>query len=201
MRTASLTFLTLLALAHLGSDLRRQLSRPLSMFRDGDQAALGYALFATLFVVALLYCRALARARREVEAGGAVFVVLLFVLVAVTPSTAGFHHLCSLLLLGTLFLYYALLLRASDSPWLLGHLAVPILLAMVTQLHSYGLWQKSLVVYFLMLANVRRALIRSQPVSPEPLPYRRYARGSSSPDRRQVYRMEGGRAWARRACG
>ncbi len=53
MKSASLAFLLVLVFAHVTGDTEELLAQPLSMFRDGDQPAMGYALFALLVVVAV----------------------------------------------------------------------------------------------------------------------------------------------------
>jgi hypothetical protein len=143
MKLASCAFLLLLLVIHVEGDFDLLLDSPLSMFRDGDQAGLGYVLFALLLLIGLCYTYALARWRREGEATVAGLAVLLLVLVTATPSLGAGHGWCSLLLLLLLYSYYALLLYRADTLWLWPHLCVPALLALATRLHSYGLWQRA----------------------------------------------------------
>src|SRR5581483_7829975 len=86
MKTLTITFLFLLGAAHLADGAEPLLERPLSMFRDGPQPVLGYALFAMLLAVAAVMTVASVRADRvfEVLVFGAASLLLL--VVAVTPS-------------------------------------------------------------------------------------------------------------------
>src|SRR5205085_11197023 len=119
----------LLLIAHAAGDSAELVGQPLSMFRDGERGWLGYLLFAVLLLISALYLRALVRADRAGEAAAAVLAALLLLVVAVTPSWGAFHIVCSLLLLGLLFGYFALLLHRAEGPWLAAvHLAVPVAL-------------------------------------------------------------------------
>src|SRR5262249_50009816 len=62
-------------------------------------------------------------------------------------------------LLFLLYGYYAALLYSAGSVWLFPHLAVPMALLIATRCHSFGAWQKSLVLYFLFAANVHYHLL------------------------------------------
>ena len=195
MKLAVSTFLLLLLSAHAMGDLDHQLSTPLSQFRDDSLDWLGYLLFGVLLVVGALYTLALARSRRPVDAGIAVFALLLLIVVAATPSFDGYHQLCALLLLVMLFAYYAVLLHRAGSIWMLVHLAVPWLLLGLTCCHSYGLWQKSFILYCVIAAAIHHHLL-GQSEEPDRRP--RAAR-TSPLRRRKVYALEPGRDWARRA--
>jgi hypothetical protein len=198
MRLASAAFVLLLLGVHAAGDLGESLGQPLSVFRDGEQAWLGYLLFATLLLVALLYMRDLIRAGEEMEAVTAGLAALLLFIVAVTPSMQAFHLLSSLLLLLLLFGHYWRLLRDTGSPWLLLHSSAPFLLVLLSGCHSYGLWQKCVILYLVVLANVRHYFLRgrraSKPlvVSTPPL----FRRGGVK-RRGKVYQLEAGREWAR----
>jgi hypothetical protein len=192
MKLASFAFFLLLLAIHVEGDFDVLLGRPLSMFRDGDQAWLGYLLFALLLLIGLCYARALAQSRREGEATVVGLAVLLLVVVAATPSLGAGHGLCSFLLLFLLFGYYALLLYRAGSLWLMPHLFVPVVLALATQLHSYGLWQKSIIAYFVMVALVHHHLL-----SPAPAAWRR----GQLHKRRKVYQLDLGQEWGRRRQG
>jgi len=115
--------------------------------------------------------------------------VLLLVLVAATPSFGVGHGLCALLLLLLLFSYYALLLYRAQSVWLVPHLSTPAVLALATRLHSYGLWQKSIIAYFVFAAVVHHHLLAPAPSGSKP---------GRPQKRRRVYQLEAGREWARR---
>jgi hypothetical protein len=193
MKLASAGFLLLLFCAHGGATSDRLVSRPLSMFRDGPDALLGYAMFATLLLSGALYTAALARCRREGEAVLSGLAVLLLLAVAATPSSDAFHGLCSFLLLLLLFGFYTLLLLRCGGPWVLVHLTVPVAWMLATGFHSYGLYQKGLVVYFLLAAVVHHHVLSRQAAGA----IRRLIRGQPV-RRRKVYQLEPGRAWSRR---
>src|SRR5262249_40015410 len=117
-------------------------------------SALGYVLFALLMLIGAFPIATLLRARRGIEAGVLVLAALLLGVVAATPSLNAFHEFCSLVLLGLLYSYYALLLYHWDGRWLWVHLPIPMVLVLATRAHSFGLWQKSLIVYFVLAANI-----------------------------------------------
>jgi hypothetical protein len=194
MKTAASAFVLLLLAAHAAGDFPTLLGQPLSLFRDGEWGGLSYALFALLLLLGVLYTAALARAEHGGEAIVSAAAVFLLLVVTATPSWGGFHLFCSLLLLALLFGYYAALLHRTGSPWLLAHLAAPVALAGATGFHSYGLWQKALIVYFVAAAVARRHfLVRAAPASSA-----RPARRGEPLRRRPVYRLDPGREWARR---
>jgi hypothetical protein len=199
MKLASLTFFLLLLLAHTTGDFERLAAQPLSMFRYDSQAWLGYALFAALLLVGVLYVRALVRSQREAEAAISALGVLVLLIVALTPSTEGFHVLLSLLLFALLFGYYGVLLYRTIAIWLFAHLAVPIALAFAIDFHSYGLWQKSFIVYFVFLAAVHHHALTRQRLDHKSSPV---ASGLSRSDqtfrRRKVYHLGLDNEWRKR---
>jgi hypothetical protein len=198
VRIASAAFVLLLLGAHTTGDLDQCLGQPLSLFRDGEQAPLGYLLFAALLVVALLYTRDLIRAGEEEEAVTAGLAALLLFLVAVTPSWQVFHLLSSLLLLLVLFGHYWRLLRDAGSPWLIFHSAVPFVLVVLSGCHSYGLWQKCVILYLVALANVRHYLLgRARANGPLAASAPQLSGSGRVKGRRRVYQLEAGREWAR----
>jgi hypothetical protein len=168
---------------------------PLSMFRDGPLWPYGYALFGLLQAIGALMALTLWRADRSFEAGVFMAGVLLLVVIAVTPSDGGFHFLCSLVLLSLLYVYYAVLLRLAESRWRFGHWALPLVLAGATSFHSYGLWQKTFIVYFVLTIAVHHHFLgrwvprNAAPRGWEPAPPLR---------RRVVYVLEEGSEWHRR---
>jgi hypothetical protein len=199
MKLTSLVFFLLLLLAHAMGDPGELLGQPLSLFRDGEQGGpLGYALFAVLLLNGLLYTVTLVRFDRIGEAGMAGLAVGFLAVVAATPSWDAFHLVCSLLLLLLLFSYYATLLYRAGSPWLIVHLAVPFALVSATRLHSYGLWQKSLIAYFVLLAVVHHhILLRGRTDPRRSLSGRRLRGNGVYQKRRKVYQVEASREWAR----
>ena len=199
MKLASLAFVTCLFFAHLEGDVAKTLSLPLSMIRDGASWWVGYLLFGLLLLIAGLMLNQL---RRDDLAGDAcllgVVAAFLF-LVAVTPSEDGFHHFGSFVVLAVLFGYYAAILRTEGRAWMFGHLAVPILLLFVTQFHSYGLWQKSLIVYFLLVINVHHWLISRGRMTlslTNLLNQGRHRGRGKVPPRQVVYMVDTSRSWS-----
>jgi hypothetical protein len=194
MKLASLAFLAVLLLAHLAGDADAALALPLSMFRDGTYRPFGYVLFLLLLVIAGLMLRRLHRAGLDGSACLLGVVAFFLLLVALTPSDGGFHLFCSFLVLALLFAYYAAVLSEAGVVFLWAHLTVPLLLVLGTSCHSYGLWQKGLVVYFLLAANVQHALL-SGGVAPAS---RQGRRGPGGMRRRVVVVVPPGRTWSRR---
>jgi hypothetical protein len=198
VKSASAAFVLLLLGAHGVGDYSRRLAQPLSMFRDGEQAWLGYVLFATLLLVNVWYTRDMIRAGEEDEAVIAGLATLLLFIVAVTPSLEGFHNLSSFALMMLLFGHYWRLLRDSGSPWVIIHVSVPFALVLLSGCHSYGLWQKSLIVYLVALANLRHhRLCRMREREPVSEPSSELFGGGGVNRPRKVYRLEAGQEWAR----
>ena len=159
MKLASLAFVVVLLIAHLAGGPDESLPLPLSMFRDGAYVNFGYLLFGLLLVICGLMLIRLGRAGRVVDAVILGFATVFLLLVAVTPSTDGFHILFSIVLLALLFFYYATVLNGEGALWMCAHLALPILLLVGTRFHSYGLWQKSLIIYFVLTVNVQHWML------------------------------------------
>lgn len=198
MKLTSLAFVLLLLAAHVSGDSAELIGQPLSMFRDGDQGWLGYLLFAVLLLICGLYVTALARAERLDEMAAAGLAAFLLAVVAATPSAGLFHIICSLLLLGLLLGYFALLLHRAEGPLLAAaHLAVPVALVGATGLHSYGLWQKAVITYIVVATAVHHHLLCSLPARP-----RSHVRRASAVElgrRHRVFHVAPSREWARRA--
>jgi hypothetical protein len=194
MKVISLVFLALFLFAHTAGDEDELRARPLSMFRDGELAVVGYTLFALLLAVGGLLIEAAVRARRGGEAAVFGLALLLLIVVAATPSLDGFHFLCSIALLALFYSFYAVLLYRSHNPWFLPHLATPVMLLLATQFHSFGLWQKSLIVYFVLAANIHYAVLQHAAA----LGARARRRGGPL-RRRIVFALEPGPEWSRRA--
>jgi hypothetical protein len=199
MKPATCVFLALLFYAHTAGASDEILGQPLSVFRDGAGGLLGYTLFTSLLVVGGFMIAALARLRRPLDVGVFGLAALLLVVVAATPSLGSFHLFCSLLLLLLLYCYYGLLLRLAETWWLIPHLLVPFALLLATQCHSFGAWQKSLILYFVLAVNVHFHLLCGWPGG-RPAPAAARASRRASPLRRKVvFQLNpGGNCWARR---
>jgi hypothetical protein len=201
MKSVTVVFLLLLVAAHTAGDPEQLLAQPLSMFRDGDQPAVGYALFALLAVIAALMTAASVRARRELEVWVFCLAGFLLAVVAATPSRGPFHDLATLALLGLLYSYFGLLLHAAGSYWLCVYVPAPLALLVATRLQSYGLWQKALIVCFVVLVNIHYHLV-SQGL-PRSARLRKASGGRSDPlsKRRVVYVLSLGKTWRRLPAG
>jgi hypothetical protein len=181
MVIATALFLVLLATAHVGDP--DAVDRPLSLFRE-QRPVIGYSLFGLLALINGLHLRTYYQLGlgRELFAPAASMVLL--AVIALTPSWDAGHTVAALVLLGLVFGWYALRLYRVASPWLLVHLAIPLLL-LVHMASSYGVWQKMIIVYFLFAANIDCLLATGRLSLPGPDDFdrksRRKARGKYAP--------------------
>ena len=84
----------------------------------------------------------------------------LLAVVATTPSYSELHMFCALVVMGLMFLYFAVLLYASDQWfWLTIHLTTPSMAMMATGLESYGIWQKAIIVYILLGTVIHQGVL------------------------------------------
>lgn len=128
---------------------------PLSRFRDGRWAAAGYALFVLLFLVGVGQVWAYARLGRQREIVVPVVALGLLGVVALTPSFDTDHGVASALLMGLVFGWYLVRLAAAGSGWAFVHGAVPVVLLVAVAVgRSYGVWQKGLIVYYVLAVNL-----------------------------------------------
>jgi hypothetical protein len=130
---------------------------PLSMFRDGSHAWLGYAAFALLILMCVIMAHA---AHRYDEFGTSFFyavATIMLIAIAATPSFDSFHIFISLLLPALLYLYYLTRLFSDLSGWMFLHLFTPLILLLAIRYHSFGAWQKAMIIYFGLVANVHYA--------------------------------------------
>jgi hypothetical protein len=197
MKAASCTFQAVLLIAHHAGDPAELLGLPLSMFRDGPQGSFGYVLFGLLMLVGGLMIAILLRLRLHGHVFLFCLAALLLLLVALTPSDGGWHLTTSLVLLGVLYTYYAVQSHAAGRAWLWAHLAVPSFLVLATQFHSYGLWQKGLILYFLLAVNVHHHLLTQGLPRRFRTEARRPHRDVLGSRRRVVYVLSEGRGWSR----
>jgi hypothetical protein len=155
MKLVTLAFLALLVLAHANGEGRIALARPLSLFREEAGSPIGWVLFGLLLAAGVILVQLLLRMRWFFDAFMLLVVTALLAFVAATPSLDSDHLIVSGVLLLSLYLYYALLFHRLESRWLWLHLPMPVLLLFLTQRHSYGLWQKSLILYYLLVINLQ----------------------------------------------
>jgi hypothetical protein len=181
MGIATVLFLILLAAAHVGDP--DAADRPLSLFRE-QRPVVGYSLFGLLALVNGLHLRTYYRLGMGRELFAPAASTVLLAVVALTPSPDTGHTLAAFVLLGLVFGWYALRLYRVSSPWLIVHLAVPLLLV-VHLASSYGAWQKLIIVYFLVAANIDCLLATGRLSLPGPDDFgrkpRRKVRGKYAP--------------------
>jgi hypothetical protein len=199
MKLASLAFVTVLLIAHRAGDSAESLALPLSMFRDGAYCIFGYLLFGLLLVIAGLMVSRLHGACRDGDACLLGVVTIFLFLVAATPSENDFHGFCSFVVLGLLFCYYAAVLLGEDRIWMWVHLALPVLLLLAIRFHSYGLWQKSLIVYFVLAVNVHHWMLSGSHSALSVTRRGRHGSPGGNRRRRVVYLEETGKTWSRKS--
>ena len=135
--------------------------RPLSLLREDGSPWVGYLLFALLLAIGSEGART---ARRVGASHHMVFYAVLTILltiVALTPSFDGLHHLCSFLAMSMVYFYFAVVLYSRDEFFVCAiHLFVPIIIAFQTRMVSYGIWQKSLIAYFVAAAMLHEVILK-----------------------------------------
>lgn len=158
MRLASLAFVLILA----GLSLQGELSSPLSTFRDGPYRAWGFTLFGLLTFIGLTWLWTLIRTRSVSDLIAVAPALPLLGFVALTESMDGWHVIASFVLLGWIMLFFSTKLWEEGSWLLLLHLFMPVVIALTIQFHSFGLWQKSLIAYFVLAINVHDLIRRCE---------------------------------------
>jgi hypothetical protein len=153
MKLASLLFFALLIYVHLVCNPSEALGWPLSAFREGECAPLGYALFGAIGLVTAVYSVDLRRFRDPIEAIDTIGFGLFLLMVAVSPNRWMFHRASAFTLLGCAYVFFALQLR-NNRRLMLIHLCTPLVLAVVTGFESYGIWQKALISYFVVVGTM-----------------------------------------------
>ena len=116
-------------------------------------------MFCALAVVGAVYSLALLRLAEPIDAANAGAAIVVLLIVAATPSTSRVHVNCAFILLGSVFAYNAILLYQASPPWMFVHLSVPIVLVVVIGFHSYGMWQKAMISYFVLAAVVHHHVL------------------------------------------
>jgi hypothetical protein len=153
MKLAALAFFALLIFVHQVCRPFEALDWPLSAFREGDCAPLGYALFGVLGLVTTVYSVELRRFRDPITATDTIGFGVLLLMVAVSPDRWMFHRVVAFILLGCAYVFFAIQLR-NHRRLMLIQLCAPIVLAVVTGFQSYGFWQKALISYFVVVATI-----------------------------------------------
>jgi hypothetical protein len=153
MKLASLLFFALLIYVHQVCSPYEALHWPLSAFREGECAPLGYALYGAIALVTAVYSVDLKRFRDPIEAVDTIGFGLILLMAAVSPNRWMFHRASAFTLLGCAYVFFAIQLR-HNRPQMLGHLCAPIVLAVLTGFGSYGIWQKALIGYFVVVGTM-----------------------------------------------
>jgi hypothetical protein len=158
MKGASLALLGVLATLHwqIGDGAT---AVPLSMFRDGNYAWLGYSAFALLILMGVVMAHAAYRCGEFLTYLVYTVATVMLVAIAATPSVDPFHILISLLLPFMFHAFYLRLLHSVLSFLMFLHLFVPLLLLFAIQFHSFGAWQKCMILYVVVLANLHYGLL------------------------------------------
>jgi hypothetical protein len=85
---------------------------------------------------------------------------LLLIIIA-TPSSWSLHAASVIVLLSSIYLYFAVLLFRSGWMWLWSfHIAVPFVLGVATGFQHYGIWQKAIICYFFVAAAIHEDVIK-----------------------------------------
>src|SRR5687767_10045873 len=100
MKLASLFFFAVLVYVHQECSPSGSLDWPLSAFREGECAPLGYALFGAIGLVTALYSVDLRRFRDPIETADTIGFAVLLLMVAVSPNRWMFHRATAFGLLG-----------------------------------------------------------------------------------------------------
>jgi hypothetical protein len=161
MKLASLIFFGLLFYAHHVGGMYQPLAQPLSSFRYGEAGWLGYALICSLSWIGVVYAYDSKRFGDPDDDTDMRSFFVLLVIVAATPSGWALHDASAVVLLASLYAYFSIqLYRSGRLSMLVFHLCVPFVLVVATAFHSYGIWQKSLISYFVVAATVQHHLVK-----------------------------------------
>ncbi len=162
VKTLGAGFSVLLVYAHLADVQGDAYLRPLSMFRDYDPAWIGYTLFAVLVAIGLAAARTAYRVEAELPMAAYLLFTALLTVIAATPSVDALHTTCSLFVMVGMFFYYLGVFYRNDSFFLLFmHLIAPSILMLASRLESYGVWQKGMILYFLLVVIIHEDSLAS----------------------------------------
>ena len=157
MKFASLLFFAQLVFVHKMCGAPASFDWPMSAFRDGECAPIGYMLFVVIGLVLFVYSVDLGRFKdlgKAVDTIGFAFLVLM---VAISPNRLLFHKTFAFIVLGLAYVFFAIQLR-SNRALMFAHICAPAVAALVLErglgFESYGIWQKTLISYFVCIATV-----------------------------------------------
>jgi hypothetical protein len=153
MKLASLLFFALLIYVHQVCGAYEPLHWPLSAFREGECGPVGYALFGAIALVTAVYSVDLRRFRDPIQAIDTIGFGVLLLMVVFSPNRWMFHRTAAFTLLGCAYVFFAIQFRR-NRPLMLLHLCAPIALAVLTRFESYGIWQKALISYFVVVGTI-----------------------------------------------
>ncbi|HQR07440.1 MAG TPA: hypothetical protein PLN21_11490 [Gemmatales bacterium] len=157
----TLLFLITLLTGHGYAGWDEALKVPFSQWRDGPYYIFGYIHFALSLACSLLILVLIFRQGHRGEILTGFCIVLLLIVVIVTPSHDVFHRYSSYVLFLMLMSYYTWVLWRWHPRYVMVHLAILLALALLTTWHSYGFWQKTLVLYVLVLMNIQGLYLQS----------------------------------------
>lgn len=165
-----ISFVTLLIAIHYGEAVDGDVySRPLSMFRDVEPQWVGNLLFGLLLCLGFSAVRTALRVKSELDAVFYGLTTLSMGYIACTPSYTAGHNLCAFATMGIMYCYFLIRLFATESflVWW-AHMAAPMLILWLTKAGSYGIWQKSVIVYFVVVIVVHEHIMASWILSASP---------------------------------
>ena len=105
-----------------------------------------------------VYSLDLKRFRDPIEAIDTIGFGVLLLVAAVSPARWMLHRGSAGLLLVCAYIFLAMQLHRSHRPVMLLHLCAPLVLAVVTDF-QYGIWQKALISYFVVVATVHHHVV------------------------------------------
>ena len=157
MKLASLLFFAQLVFVHHVCGAPASFDWPMSGFRDGECAPMGYMLFGAAGLVLFVYSVDLGRFKDPIKSVDTIGFGLLLLLVAISPNRWMFHRTFAFIVLGSAYVFFAIQLR-SNRALMAAHICAPAVVAVVLGkglgFESYGIWQKTLISYFVVVATV-----------------------------------------------
>ncbi len=130
MKLAAVIFFALLVYVHQLYGVDQVLDQPLSAFRYGDRAVLGYVLFCAIALVGVVHTWGIKRFEEPGESLNTKGFGVLLLIVVATPSWWTLHEASAIVLLASVYTYFSVVLfRSRRYFWMALHLSVPIVVA------------------------------------------------------------------------